>query len=105
MATVPLPIADDEVTRIITNLPSGRKTGSHSDNRRLYPRLLREFRRVLAPGGLMVLMTSESRLMRDLFDEHQIIPSSILTVTIHGAPASIYVCRFSHKAPQNASVS
>jgi hypothetical protein len=42
----------------------------------------------------MVLMTSETRLMRDLFDQHQIRPSSILTVTVHGAPASIYVCRF-----------
>ncbi|HEV3111399.1 MAG TPA: hypothetical protein VGY99_12980 [Candidatus Binataceae bacterium] len=65
----------------------------------MYPRLLREFRCVLAPGGLMVLMTSETRLMRDLFDQHQIRPSSILAVTVHGAPASIYVCRFSQAAP------
>jgi tRNA (guanine6-N2)-methyltransferase len=90
-----LPLGDGEATRIITNLPWGRKSGSHADNRRLYPKLIREFRRVLAPGGLMVLMTSETRLMRDAFDEQQIVPSSILTLTIHGAPASIYVCRFS----------
>jgi tRNA (guanine6-N2)-methyltransferase len=89
-----LPIPGGEVTRIITNLPWGRKSGSHADNARLYPRLLREFRRVLTPGGLMVLMTAETRLMRELFEAHQIVPSSILTVTILGAPASIYCCRF-----------
>jgi tRNA (guanine6-N2)-methyltransferase len=89
-----LPIAGGEVTRIITNLPWGRKSGAHADNHRLYPKLMREFRRVLAPGGLMVLMTSETRLMRELFEEHRIVCSSILAVTILGAAASIYVCRF-----------
>jgi len=89
-----LPLGDGAVTRIITNLPWGRKSGSHADNVRLYPRLLREFRRVLAPGGLMVLMTSETRLMRELLEENRIVPSSILTVTVLGTPASIYVCRF-----------
>jgi tRNA (guanine6-N2)-methyltransferase len=88
-----LPIGDAAVTRIIT-LPWGRKSGSPSDNKRLYPKLLHEFRRVLAPGGLMVLMTSEARLMRELLEEHQIVPSSILSITVQGAFASIYVCRF-----------
>lgn len=90
---VALPIGDGEVTRIITNLPWGRKSGSHSENLRLYPRLMREFLRVLAPGGLMVLMTSESRLMRELFEEHEIALNSMLAVTVLGASAWIYVCR------------
>ena len=90
---VALPIGDGEVTRIITNLPWGRKWGSHPENRRLYPRLMREFRRVLAPGGLMVLMTSETRLMRELLDEHEIALNSMLAVTVLGASAWIYVCR------------
>jgi tRNA (guanine6-N2)-methyltransferase len=90
-----LPIDDASVARIITNLPWGRKSGSHEENRRLYPRLLSEFRRVLDPQGLMVLMTSETRLMRELMQEYELRPTTILTVTILGAPASIYVCRFS----------
>jgi tRNA (guanine6-N2)-methyltransferase len=94
---VALPIGDGEVTRIITNMPWGRKWGSHPENRRLYPRLMREFRRVLAPGGLMVLMTSETRLMRELLDEHAIALNSMLAVTVLGASAWIYVCRVGHR--------
>jgi tRNA (guanine6-N2)-methyltransferase len=90
-----LPLADGAATRIITNLPWGRKLGSHEDNRRLYPKLLAEFRRVLDPQGLMVLMTSETRLMRELMQEYEIVPTSILVVTILGTTAWIYVCRFS----------
>jgi SAM-dependent methyltransferase len=88
-----LPLADGAATRIITNLPWGRKSGAHQDNRRLYPRLLAEFRRVLAPGGLMVLMTAESRLMRETLEQHEIALNSMLAVTILGASAWIYVCR------------
>ena len=94
---VALPIGDGEVTRIITNLPWGRKWGSHPENRRLYPRLMREFSRVLAPGGLMVLMTSETRLMRELLDEQEIALNSMLAVTVLGASAWIYVCRVGHR--------
>ncbi len=88
-----LPLPDGAVTRIITNLPWGRKSGAHQDNRRLYPRLLAEFRRVLAPGGLMVLMTAEGRLMREALEQHEIALNSMLAVTILGASAWIYVCR------------
>lgn len=88
-----LPLPDGAVTRIISNLPWGRKSGAHQDNRRLYPRLLAEFRRVLAPGGLMVLMTAESRLMRETLEQHGIALNSMLAVTILGASAWIYVCR------------
>ena len=90
---VALPLGDGAVTRIITNLPWGRKWGSHPENRQLYPRLMHEFRRVLAPGGLMVLMTSETRLMRELLEEHKIALNSMLAVTVLGASAWVYVCR------------
>jgi tRNA (guanine6-N2)-methyltransferase len=89
-----LPIPDAGVTKIITNLPWGRKSGSHAGNQRLYPKLFSEFRRVLAPGGLMVLMTSEGRLMREMFDVYRVAPNSILAATILGASAWLYVCRF-----------
>jgi tRNA (guanine6-N2)-methyltransferase len=90
-ATLPLRAAS--VTKIVTNLPWGLRHGSHADNRRLYPRMLAEFRRALRPGGLMVLLTAETRLMRELQMRGVIRPSRIYNVTILGAPAALYVCR------------
>jgi SAM-dependent methyltransferase len=59
-----LPLADAAVTAILSNLPFGRRIGSRAENRALYPALLDEWSRVLAPGGRMVLLTSESDLLR-----------------------------------------
>ncbi len=87
-----IPLGDRSVTKIITNLPWGIRHGSHADNQRLYPRMIAECRRVLAPGGAMVLLTAETRLMRELAMHHKIRPAQIFNVTILGAPAAVYVC-------------
>ncbi len=89
---VALPIPDSSVTKIVTNLPWGIKHGSHAANRRLYPRLLTEFARVLKKGGTMVLLTAETRLMRELWRDGMFKPSRVLHVSVLGAPASVYVC-------------
>ena len=87
-----LPLDDASVDKIVSNLPWGIKHGSHSENRRLYPRLVAEFRRVLKPGGVMVLLSSEMRLMSELWTQAHLRPSRILHVSILGTPAAIYVC-------------
>lgn len=89
---VALPLPDSSVTKIVTNLPWGMKHGSHAENRRLYPRMLDEFARVLARGGVMVLLTAETRLMRELWREGRIKPSQVMHVSVLGAPAAVYVC-------------
>ena len=89
---VALPLPDSSVTKIVTNLPWGVKHGSHAANRRLYPRLLAEFARVLKKGGVMVLLTAETRLMRELWRDGMLKPSRVLQVSILGAPAAVYVC-------------
>ncbi len=88
-----LPLETSSVDKIVSNLPWGIKHGSHPENRRLYPKLIAEFRRVLKPGGTMVLLSAEMRLMSELWTKTHIRPSSILRVTVLGAPAAIYVCR------------
>jgi tRNA (guanine6-N2)-methyltransferase len=78
---------------VITNLPWGMRHGSHAENRRLYPPLIEEFRRVVKPGGLIVMLTAETHLMADLMSRGVFRPQKILRVSILGAPAAIYVVR------------
>ncbi|HLW70067.1 MAG TPA: hypothetical protein VKS22_05540 [Candidatus Binataceae bacterium] len=90
-AAIPLP--DRAVSRIITNLPWGQQHGSHADNRRLYPRLLTEFARLVRDGGVIVILTGETRLMSELTRNGPLRAEKIVRVAILGAPAAIYVCR------------
>ena len=60
-----LPGASGAFQRIVSDLPFGRRSGSHRANRRLYPALLPELARVLAPGGEAVLLSGEVRLMSE----------------------------------------
>jgi tRNA (guanine6-N2)-methyltransferase len=88
-----LPLPDRSASRIITNLPWGKRHGSHAENRRLYPRVLREFSRLVPPEGKIVMLTGETRLMNDLLRDETVHAEKILRVSILGAPAAIYVCR------------
>ncbi|CAJ0603516.1 unnamed protein product [Cylicocyclus nassatus] len=56
-----LPLRDNSVDAIITDLPFGKKIGSVEDNRILYPRLLIEWERLVKPNGRLVVMTHDKR--------------------------------------------
>jgi len=86
-------LPDASVDKVITNLPWGLRYGTHGDNRRLYPRWIEEFKRVLKPDGTMVFLTSEWRLMRMLESRGLIRPCQTYRVSILGTPATIYVCK------------
>ncbi len=88
-----IPLGDASVSKIVTNLPWGLRYGSHGENRKLYPQWIREFTRVLKRGGVMVMLTAEWRLMRELERTGKIAPSRIIRVSVLGRPAAIYVCR------------
>ena len=87
-----IPLRDASVTKIVTNLPWGLKSGSHAGNLRLYPALLAEFYRVLAPDGTMVLLTAETRLLRESL-ARPLQDRTGLQRDDPGAPAAVYVCR------------
>ncbi len=87
-----MPLADGSVTKIVTNLPWGIKHGSHGENLRRYRDWIAEMNRMLAPGGRIVMLTSEWRLMRDLADRGAIAVRNVLRVTVLGIAASVYVC-------------
>lgn len=86
-----LPLDDASVTRILTNLPFGKKVGSHETNEALYNALIKEFGRVLAPGGLMVTLTSEDRLWNTILRDNgwKVVKKVVLVVL--GLPASIFI--------------
>ncbi len=88
-----IPLGDASVNKIVTNLPWGLRYGSHGENRKLYPLWIREFTRLLKSGGVMVMLTAEWRLMRELERGRKIAPGRILRVSVLGRPAAIYVCR------------
>ncbi|CAE7879542.1 THUMPD2 [Symbiodinium necroappetens] len=54
-----LPLPDDSVDVVVSDLPFGRKHGSVEANRSLYPAALREVARVLHPGGRGVVATGD----------------------------------------------
>jgi 23S rRNA G2445 N2-methylase RlmL len=86
-----LPLPDRSVSTIITNLPWGIRHGSHEENRRLYPRILNEFHRLIQPAGKIVILTGEAGLMSDLMARGHFRPDKILRVSILGASAAVYV--------------
>jgi 23S rRNA G2445 N2-methylase RlmL len=89
-AAIPLP--DNSVSRIVTNLPWGLKHGSHADNRRLYPRVFREFARLIRPGGVCVMLTGETRLTGEVLRANPLRLEQTIRVSILGVRAAIYVC-------------
>jgi hypothetical protein len=58
-----LPLADGTVDRIVTNMPFGKRVGSHGTNLTLYPGFAGELGRVLRTDGRAVLMTEEKSLL------------------------------------------
>lgn len=86
-----LPLDDASVTRILTNLPFGKKIGSHESNEELYCLLEQEFGRVLAPGGLMVSLTSEDRLWNAVLQNAGWKVTKKIVLVVLGLPASIFV--------------
>jgi len=91
---ITMPLAAGCVDKIVSNLPWGRRIGSHKIDQWLYPRFLSEASRVLRPGGMMVLLTLERRLILGLLErrgEFELL--SRLMVDVSGMHPSIYVLR------------
>lgn len=57
-------LADASVDVITCDPPWGDAVGTHANNSRLYPKMLAEFKRILRPGGRLVLLTHELKFMQ-----------------------------------------
>jgi tRNA (guanine6-N2)-methyltransferase len=90
-----LPLEAALVNKIVCNLPWGHKIGKTTELDSLYRNFLSEAARVLSSGGIMVLLTSEWKLLkrmltasRDL-DLYRTVPH----IEILGRQADIFVIR------------
>lgn len=63
------PLPEASVDLIYIDLPFGQLIGTHHTNLTLYPAMLYEASRLLAPGGRMVVITHEIRLLRAVLEE------------------------------------
>lgn len=89
-----LPLPADSVDKICANLPWGRRAGSHTVNKHLYPRLAREIARVLKVGGLAVILSLEKRMLQRVVGRHGWLRvERTLPVSVGGLKPTIYLVR------------
>ncbi len=89
-----MPLAAGSVDRLVTNMPWGRRSGSHTVNRHLYPRFFREISRVIKPDGRAILLSLERRMIeRILARGRDLELERTLRVNIAGIHPSIYLIR------------
>lgn len=58
------PLASRSIDRLYADMPFGHLVGSHEENTRLYPAILREAARLARPNAAFIVLTHEVRLMR-----------------------------------------
>jgi len=89
-----LSIPSGVVHKVAVNLPFGKQVGSRAEIEHLYPRFARELERVLQPGGLAVLLTSEYDLLKStLRDCKSLRHQSGYSIAVLGQWARIYVVK------------
>jgi len=86
-----LPLSNESVNRILTNLPFGKRIGTQAINRSLYPALLAEFGRILSKDGMMVTCTSDNDFWNDLLHQAHWKINKKLVFSLLGQPATIFV--------------
>jgi tRNA (guanine6-N2)-methyltransferase len=87
-----LPIASHSVDLLSADLPFGQLSGSHTENQRLYPALLKEAARIARPGARFALITHEVRLIETLLNhstEWKI--ETVQRVSLRGLHPRIYL--------------
>lgn len=94
-----LPLPDQSVHKIVTNLPFGKQIGSPQGVARLYQRFFPEMARVLAPIGRAVLLSSERGLIEDNLQASPFRAHRMVNLTVMGQDAAIYVLEWANRPP------
>ena len=89
-----LPLPDQSVDKVATNLPWGRQVGSVFELRALYESAFAEIDRVLRPDGLVVVLSSEWETIKSVLERTNLTPiEQLKNVAVLGRRADIFVAQ------------
>ncbi len=94
-----LPLPDQSVHKIVTNLPFGKQIGTPLSVAQLYRHFFPEMVRVLAPIGRAVLLSSERELIEENLPTGPFRVHRTLNLTVLGQDAAIYVLEWANRPP------
>ena len=79
------------IDKIVSNLPFGIRTGNHEGNIRAYMDLEKMAGRLLRKKGLLVLLTQEKKLLREVFKKENWNVKSVAQINEGGLLPEIFV--------------
>jgi 23S rRNA G2445 N2-methylase RlmL len=88
-----LPLAAETIDHIVSNPPFGKQLSDPEAIKQLYPAFVREYHRVLRPGGQAVLLVSDSGALRQAAADVSWKAKRQFRVRVLGQPAQISVWR------------
>jgi tRNA G10 N-methylase Trm11 len=86
-------LSKKNVDKIVSNLPFGIRVGDHNENVDIYKSLEILANKVLRKKGVLVLLTQEKRLIREVFKKDIWIVKSVLRVDEGGLLPEVFVIR------------
>ena len=88
-----LPLDASSADCIVCNLPFGKQYSTETENRTLYPALVRSWTEKLKPGGRMILLTSDGTTLERALKQQGLSWSVASKVKVLGVWAKIYRIR------------
>lgn len=78
-----------QVSLILCNLPFGKQFGAKDDLMVLYRRALQRWKKVLAPGGRMVLLTARPQLIHRVAEKMGLSAEDLVSFMVQGIRATV----------------
>lgn len=99
-----LPLVDESVDRVVSDLPFGKRIGSNELNKTLYPAILREIERVLTADGRCVLLSDDKRVFTESVAKARGLKvSGERVIRYNGVTPTAYVVRRSRRPKKKRS--
>ncbi len=88
-----LPLPNETIDGIVTNLPFGKEYSSPEENKTLYRELIRHWTIKLQPQGRMVLLTADTKTLEPILTHFNLPWSIAFRVKVLGQWANAYLAQ------------